>query len=171
MGATTLKIMRGSLDLETIIAGNIPDHAEEWEKAIRKMRAGMMPPPGQDRPNDRTYLALTQWLEEKIDEAAVLNPGTKTLHRMNQNEYANAIEELVGIRIDPSQYLPADSSARGFDNQAGSLTISPTLLEAYTKAAARVAKMAVGTWNSPTGEYLYCGCRQFPECSIAWHAF
>jgi len=140
----------GGLDMETIFSDEIPSHTEDWEKAIRKLRAGMMPPPGQDRPNDRQYLALTEWLEEQIDEAAVINPGTKTLHRMNQSEYANVIEELLGISIDPTQYLPADSSARGFDNQAGSLTLSPTLLEAYTKAAAQIAKMAVGFWNSPT---------------------
>lgn len=140
----------GSLDLETIFNDDIPQHAEEWEKAIRKLRAGMMPPPGQDRPGSRDYLSLTQWLENKIDAAATLNPGSKTLHRMNQSEYANVIEELLGIVIDPAVYLPADTSARGFDNQAGSLTISPTLLEAYTKAAAQIAKMAVGFWSSPT---------------------
>jgi len=139
----------GGLDMETIFSDEIPAHVEDWEKAIRKLRAGMMPPPGQDRPNDRQYLALTEWLEEQIDEEAVINPGTKTLHRLNQSEYANVIEELLGIVIDPGQFLPADSSARGFDNQAGSLTISPTLLEAYTKAAAQIAKMAVGFWSSP----------------------
>ncbi|MEK9649166.1 MAG: DUF1592 domain-containing protein, partial [Gammaproteobacteria bacterium] len=140
----------GSFDLETILGDDIASHAGEWEKAIRKLRAGMMPPPGQDRPRDRDYLRLTEWLENKIDAQAEINPGTKTLHRMNQSEYANVISELLGIEIDPSLYLPADSSARGFDNQAGSLTISPTLLEAYSRAASRIAKMAVGTWNSPT---------------------
>ena len=150
IGCHNFEDYAGSLELETILNDPLSAHAEEWEKAIRKLRAGMMPPPGQDRPNTEAYLALTEWLENRIDEAAPLNPGTKTLHRLNQSEYANAIEELLGIRIDPSLYLPADSAARGFDNQAGSLTISPTLLEAYTRAASRIARMAVGTWNSPT---------------------
>jgi hypothetical protein len=150
IGCHNFEDYAGSLEMETILNDPLSAHAEEWEKAIRKLRAGMMPPPGQDRPDTDDYLALTQWLEDRIDEAAPLNPGTKTLHRLNQSEYANAIEELLGIRIDPSLYLPADSSARGFDNQAGSLTISPTLLEAYTRAASRIARMAVGTWNSPT---------------------
>jgi hypothetical protein len=154
LGCHNFEDYAGSLDLETIFNDGISQHTEEWEKAIRKLRAGMMPPPGQDRPDDRDYLQLTEWLEEQIDEAASLNPGTKTLHRMNQSEYANAIEELLGIVIDPSAYLPADSSARGFDNQAGSLTLSPTLLEAYTKAAAQLAKMAVGYWSTP-GEITY----------------
>jgi len=150
VGCHNFEDYAGSFDLETILGDDIASHAEEWEKAIRKLRAGMMPPPGQDRPRDRDYLRLTEWLENKIDAQAEINPGTKTLHRMNQSEYANVISELLGIEIDPSLYLPADSSARGFDNQAGSLTISPTLLEAYTRAASRIAKMAVGTWNSPT---------------------
>jgi len=150
VGCHNFEDYAGSFDLETILSDDIANHSEEWEKAIRKLRAGMMPPPGQDRPNDRAYARLTEWIENKIDAEADINPGTKTLHRMNQSEYANVISELLGIEIDPSLYLPSDSSARGFDNQAGSLTISPTLLEAYTRAAARIAKMAVGTWNSPT---------------------
>ena len=150
VGCHNFEDYAGSFDLETILSDDISSHTEEWEKAIRKLRAGMMPPPGQDRPRDRDYLRLTEWIENKIDAEAEVNPGSKTLHRMNQSEYANVISELLGIEIDPSLYLPSDSSARGFDNQAGSLTISPTLLEAYTRAAARIAKMAVGTWNSPT---------------------
>ena len=150
VGCHNFEDYAGSFELETIIDDPVASHAQEWEKAIRKLRAGMMPPPGQDRPDPDTYLALTRWMEDAIDDNAPLNPGSKTLHRLNQSEYANAIAELLGIEIDPSQYLPADSSARGFDNQAGSLTISPTLLEAYTKAAARIAKMAVGFWESPT---------------------
>ena len=150
VGCHNFEDYAGSLDLETILTDAVHENPADWERAIRKLRAGMMPPPGQERPGERQYAALTEWLEDQIDDAAGLYPGTKTLHRLNQAEYANAIEELVGIQIDPSQYLPSDTSARGFDNQAGSLTISPTLLEAYTKAAAQVAKMAVGFWSSPT---------------------
>jgi len=79
-----------------------------------------------------------------------VNPGSVMLHRLNRTEYANAIRDLVGVEIDVSTLLPADTSARGFDNIAGSLTLSPTLLEAYATAAARVSRMAVGFWRSPT---------------------
>jgi hypothetical protein len=150
VGCHNFEDYAGSLDLETILQDDIGQHTEDWEKAIRKLRAGMMPPPGQDRPQGNSYLALTEWLENQIDDDAPLTPGSKTMHRMNQSEYANVIEELLGVVIDPTLYLPADSSARGFDNQAGSLTLSPTLLEAYTKAAAKIAKMSVGLWNTPT---------------------
>lgn len=150
VGCHNFEDYAGSLDLETLLTDDIPENTEEWEKAIRKMRAGMMPPPKQDRPEWNDYVELTEWLENKIDSVATINPGNKTIHRLNKSEYANAISELLGIQIDPSAYLPADSSARGFDNQAGSLTISPTLLEAYSKAAGQISKMAVGFWNSPT---------------------
>ena len=72
------------------------------------------------------------------------------LHRLNRTEYANAIRDLLDLEIDVATLLPPDDSARGFDNVAGSLTISPTLLEAYTTAATRIARMAVGFWKSPT---------------------
>ena len=72
------------------------------------------------------------------------------LHRLNRTEYANAIRDLLDLQIDVTTLLPPDDSARGFDNVAGSLTISPTLLEAYTTAATRIARTAVGFWKSPT---------------------
>jgi hypothetical protein len=140
----------GSLDLTSFINDDMSHNAETWEKVIRKLRAGMMPPPGQPRPDWTAYTALTEQLENSIDSTAVINPGALMLHRLNRVEYANAIRDLLALEIDTTTLLPADTSARGFDNNAGSLTISPTLLEAYATAAARVARMAVGYWNSPT---------------------
>jgi mono/diheme cytochrome c family protein len=129
------------------------DHAEFWEKVIRKLRAGVMPPPGIRRPPLNEYQGLRDWLETEIDRKAAargINPGYVVLHRLNRAEYANVIRELLDLEIDPAKFLPPDDSARGFDNVAGSLTISPTLLEAYTTAAARIARMAVGFWKAPT---------------------
>jgi hypothetical protein len=144
----------GGLDLEGILDQPITAHAPEWERAIRRLRAGVMPPPGQPRPAAADYMALTEFLENRIDQAATPNPGSVMLHRLNRTEYQNAIRDLIGLEIDTTTLLPADTSARGFDNIAGSLTISPTLLEAYTTAAARIARMAVGFWKSP-GEVSY----------------
>ncbi|MBV9400278.1 MAG: DUF1592 domain-containing protein [Bryobacterales bacterium] len=128
------------------------DHPEIWERVIRKLRAGMMPPAGMPRPPLNKYDALRDWLEEQMDRkaAAHSNAGSIVMHRLNRTEYANAIRDLLDLEIDVSTLLPADDSARGFDNIAGSLTISPTLIEAYNTAAARVARMAVGFWKSPT---------------------
>ncbi|MDR0779894.1 MAG: DUF1592 domain-containing protein, partial [Pseudomonadales bacterium] len=144
----------GGLDLSGIVTDDLQGHAPAWEKVIRKLRAGMMPPPGQPRPAWADYVALTETLEHAIDAQAPSNPGMVGLHRLNRSEYANAVRDLLALDIDASTLLPADTSARGFDNNAGSLTLSPTLLEAYATAAARVAKQAVGLWESP-GETVY----------------
>ena len=136
------------------------DHPEVWEKVIRKLRAGVMPPPDVRRPPLPQYDALRDWLESEIDRkaAARVNPGAVVLHRLNRTEYANVIRDLLDLDVDVASLLPADDSARGFDNVAGSLTISPTLLEAYTTAAARVSRMAVGFWKTPTEQtYLAPG--------------
>ena len=141
-----------NLSLQGVDLSRVADHAELWEKVIRKLRAGVMPPPDAPRPPLAEYEGLRDWLEAEVDRAAAKTstPGSIVLHRLNRTEYANAIRDLLDLRIDVTALLPPDDSANGFDNIAGSLTISPTLLESYTTAAARVARMAVGYWKSPT---------------------
>ena len=141
---------RGNLSLANLDLATVGDHPEMWEAVIRKLRAGMMPPPGARRPSVADYEALRHWLEAEIDRTARVEPGTKVLHRLNRTEYANVIRDLLDLEVDPATLLPADDSSRGFDNIAGSLTISPTLLETYVTAATKVARMAVGYWSTPT---------------------
>jgi hypothetical protein len=152
VGCHNGKAKVANFSLENADLGAVGDHPEIWERVIRKMRAGMMPPPGLPRPPLETYEEVRDWLESEIDRnaAAHPNPGSVIMHRLNRTEYANAIRDLLDLQIDVAALLPPDDSARGFDNVAGSLTISPTLLEAYTAAAARIARMAVGFWKSPT---------------------
>ena len=141
-----------NLSLERLDLSTVGDHPELWEKVVRKLRAGVMPPPDMKRPPLAEYEALRDWLEAEIDRkaGARVNPGSVVLHRLNRTEYANVVRDLLDLEIDVATLLPPDDSARGFDNIAGSLTISPTLLEAYTTAATRVARMAVGYWKTPT---------------------
>jgi mono/diheme cytochrome c family protein len=141
-----------NLSLEASDLTGVGDHPELWEKVVRKLRAGVMPPPEVKRPPLPQYEALRDWLETEIDRQAAthINPGSVGLHRLNRTEYANVIRDLLDLEVDVTTLLPPDDSARGFDNVAGSLTLSPTLLEAYTTAATRVARMAVGFWKTPT---------------------
>ena len=152
VGCHNDKTRVANFSLEKADLASAGDHPEIWEQVIRKLRAGMMPPPGIPRPPLATYEGLRDWLESEVDKKAAAhpNPGSIVLHRLNRTEYKNAIRDLLDLDIDVATLLPADDSARGFDNIAGSLTISPTLLEAYTSAAARIARMAVGFWKSPT---------------------
>src|SRR5262249_26655020 len=111
---------------------------------------GMMPPTGNPRPERATYVALASWLETELDKhpAEVLPPPG--LHRMNRAEYGNAIRDLLSLDIDSSQFLPADDSSRGFDNQAGTLGLSPALLESYLSAAGKISRLALGEVEAPT---------------------
>ncbi len=144
------KTRTAGLSLERDL-NTVGDDAEVWEKVVRKLRAGVMPPPGMRRPPLADYEGLRDWLESAIDLKAAthVNPGSVVLHRLNRVEYANAIRDLLDLEIDATTLLPSDDSARGFDNIAGSLTISPTLLESYITAATRIARMAVGFWKLP----------------------
>jgi cytochrome c5 len=144
------KTKTANLTLEKLDLATVGDHADVWEKVVRKLRAGVMPPPGIRRPDLAAYNGLTEWLEAQIDRKAKTNPGSVVLHRLNRSEYAAAVRDLLDLEIDPATLLPPDDSSRGFDNVAGSLTISSTLLESYANAAAKVARMAVGYWKTPT---------------------
>jgi len=145
------RVKTANLSLQGLDLTKAADQAEVWEKVIRKLRAGMMPPPDVARPPLPEYEGLRDWLETEIDRGAMARtaPGAVVLHRLNRTEYANAIRDLLDLQIDATTLLPPDDSANGFDNIAGSLTISPTLLESYTTAAARVVRMAIGSWKSP----------------------
>ena len=106
-----------------------------------------MPPTGRPRPDASTYDSVASWLEGDIDSAAVArpNPGrTETVHRLNRTEYQNAVRDLLDVEIDASKLLPADDQSYGFDNIAGVLKMSPTLLERYMSAAREVTRLAIG---------------------------
>jgi hypothetical protein len=113
---------------------------------IRKLRAGMMPPAGAKRPDADTLAALTGALEARMDEFAAVNPnpGFRPSQRLNRAEYARAIKDLLGLDVDVTAFLPADTISHGFDNVADSQRLSPTLLEGYLRAASQISRLAVG---------------------------
>ena len=121
-------------------------HSDTFEKVVRKLRAGLMPPQGARRPPADALNGFVTWLEESLDAAAEKspNPGRPMLHRLNRTEYANAIRDLLGLEVDPSTLLPPDDSAYGFDNVSDVLGVSPSLQERYLAAAARISALAVG---------------------------
>ena len=116
------------------------------EKVVRKLRAGMMPPPGSPRPDDATLAGLASWLESELDRAWSISPdpGRPLLHRLNQAEYSAAIRDLLHLRVDAGSLLPPDDSTYGFDNIADVLRVSPALMERYLFAARNVSALAVG---------------------------
>ena len=146
------RLKTANFSIENADLAAIGEHAELWEKVVRKLRAGVMPPPDVRRPPLDQYEGLRDFLEAELDRNAAARPypGAVVLHRLNRTEYGNAVRDLLDLSVDVTSLLPPDDAAHGFDNIAGSLTISPTLLESYTTAAARVARMAVGYWKTPT---------------------
>jgi hypothetical protein len=126
------------------------DHPERSvalaEKVIRKLNVKMMPPPGKDRPDTATVKLFTTSLAGRVDDYAKVHPdlGNPPLHRMNRAEYANTIHELFGLDVDADKLLPSDDMSHGFDNMADVLTLSPALMDAYVRAAAKISRVALG---------------------------
>ena len=124
--------------------------AEVWEKVVRKVHTGTMPPANMPQPSPDDRRALLTWLETSLDAASAArpNPGrTDTLRRLNRTEYQNAIRDLLALDIDAASLLPADDSGHGFDNvTVGDLP--PTLLDRYISAAQKISRLAIGSTDS-----------------------
>ncbi len=133
--------MLDKLDVE-----DVSKDAEVWEKVVRKLQTGAMPPAGAPRPDQADYLSLTSHLESELDSAwtANPNPGRAVAHRLNRAEYANVIRDLLSIEVDDESLLPPDIAGHGFDNNAEVLSVSPLLLERYMSAAENISRLAIG---------------------------
>jgi len=144
------RLKTAGLTLESIDTANIAGAPDIWEKVVRKVRVGMMPPQGSPAPDAASRAALVSWLTCELDAhaAAHPDPGRPLVHRLNRAEYGNAIRDLLDLEIDPASLLPADDSAYGFDNVADVLGVSPVLLERYLSAAGKVSALAVGDPDS-----------------------
>ena len=145
------RLKTGNLALDAPELTNVAGHADVWEKVVRKVRAGMMPPAGLPRPDAASRNALVASLESTLDTAARANPnpGRPLAHRLNRAEYANAVRDLLALDVDVTSMLPPDDSSGGFDNNADVLGVSPVLLESYLTAAERISALALGDPKTP----------------------
>ncbi len=141
------------LALDDVDVNNVGEHPEVWEKVVRKLRVGAMPPQPRPRPDKETYDGFRRWLEDELDRAAEANPDpgrTQAFHRLNRTEYSNVVRDLLDLDVDVSEWIPADAPDRhGFDNNAGALSLSPALLERYVSAARKISRLAMG--SPPSG--------------------
>jgi hypothetical protein len=138
------------LQLDTLDPANVIKDGAKWELVVRKLRAGMMPPAGVRRPDAPIYDSMISYLEGELDKNTAVNMPPPGLHRLNRTEYANMVRDMLDLDIDPAQYLPSDDSTSGFDNIAGALGLSSTLVEAYVTAAQKISRLAVGDAEAPT---------------------
>ena len=136
------------LTLDTLDLADVGGHAAEWERVVRKLRGGVMPPAGRPRPAPADLDGFLDWLEGELDAnwAATRDPGrTATFHRLNRTEYRNAVRDLLAVDLDADDFLPADDSSFGFDNIGGILRMSQALMARYLAAARTIARLAVGS--------------------------
>ncbi len=158
-------LLTGNTTLQGFEVENAADNAQIAERMIVKLRAGMMPPPGMPRPGGDSLVALVETLENTLDEVAARNPnpGSRTFQRLNRAEYEASVEDLFGLGIDAGLYLPLDTKSANFDNIADVQMLSPTLMDAYLKAAAEVSRLAVGNLEALPSEVTYSKSGYFSQ--------
>jgi len=146
IGCHNDKLKSGNFSWTKIDLAHVDQSAEQAEKAIRMLHAGMMPPPGMPRPDPAAIKTFVTALETGIDRAAAVrpDPGSPALHRLNRNEYHNSIRDLLGLDVDVQSLLPPDDMSHGFDNMTEVLRVSPALMEGYIRAGDRISREAAG---------------------------
>ncbi len=162
------KARTGGLSLQALDLNTPERSAETWEKVIRKLRTGAMPPPGLPRPDPAAADGLAAYLETSLDRAASAtpNPGHASMHRLNRTEYANAVRDLLALDVDAAALLPPDDESSGFDNIADVLRMSPSLMERYLSASWNISREAVGDMNIASATTTY---RVRPDLSQDQH--
>jgi mono/diheme cytochrome c family protein len=145
------------VSFEGMTAASVAQHADVFEKAVRKLRGRVMPPPGSRQPDAVTADGLVAWLETTLDKAAGQShiPDTIVLHRLNRKEYSNAVRDLLDVDFDATTVLPADDVVDGFDNIAAGLQVSPSFIEQYVIAARAVAVKALGKADARPGGWTF----------------
>ena len=150
-GCHNNKAKTGGVSFEGIIssgnpAASLAQDPELFEKAVRKLRGRVMPPPGAKQPDGKAVDSLVAWLEDSLDK--VPHPEHITdqvvLHRLNREEYENAVRDLIRVKVNSAELLPQDDTAQGYDNIASALQVSPSFIEQYVHAAHNVAVEALG---------------------------
>ena len=148
---------QGNMSLESFAVAAAADHAALAEKMIRKLRTGLMPPPGGRRPDDATLAGLAELLETQTDghAAASPNPGRRTFQRLNRAEYERSVRDLLTIDVDAGDYLPLDTKSANFDNIADAQRLSATLMQGYLGAASEISRLAIGNATAAASESTY----------------
>jgi mono/diheme cytochrome c family protein len=148
----------GGLALDVLNLQSAPDDAQVWEKALRKLRGHLMPPPGAPQPPQADIDSFTAWMESTLDSHPKgPTAGYVPVQRLNRTEYAASVKTLLGVDVNEKDILPQDVQVEGFDNIASVLTTSPAFLDQYLDAARRVAKRAVGDMAPPISDWPFKG--------------
>jgi hypothetical protein len=146
VGCHNTRTKIGGLALDNLDVNAAPNDAETWEKALRKLRGHLMPPPGSPQPPQKDIDSFVSWMETSLDtHPKGPKAGYVPIQRMNRTEYASAVKALTGVDVNVKDVLPQDIQVDGFDNIAAALSVSPAFLDQYISSARLVAKLAVGS--------------------------
>ena len=156
VGCHNSRVRTGGIAFDSLDLQSVADDAQVWEKALRKLRGRLMPPPGAPQPSQKDIDSFTAWMENNLDtHAKGPRAGYVPIQRLNRTEYAATVKALVGVEVKAAEILPQDIQVGGFDNIAVALSVSPAFLDQYVTAARQIAKLAVGSANPKISNVKY----------------
>src|SRR5258708_2155871 len=99
------RLKTAGFTFEALDTSNVAANADVFEKIVRRLRSGTMPPEGRPKPDHAVVESVLAELETALDHAASVNPnpGRIVSHRLNRTEYVNTIKDLLDLEIDGNQ--------------------------------------------------------------------
>ena len=156
VGCHNSRVKTGGIAFDGLDLQSAADDAQVWEKALRKLRGRLMPPPGTPQPSQKDIDSFTAWMENNLDSHAKgPKAGYVPVQRLNRTEYAATVKALVGVEVKATEILPQDIQVGGFDNIAVALSVSPAFLDQYITGARQIAKLAVSSPNPRVSNVKY----------------
>jgi mono/diheme cytochrome c family protein len=156
VGCHNARLKSGGIAFDVLDLQAAATDAQTWEKALRKLRGRLMPPPGAPQPPQKDIDSFVAWMENDLDtHAKGPKAGYVPVERLNRTEYAASVKALVGVEVNAKDVLPQDIQVEGFDNIAAALSVSPAFLSQYITAARQVAKLAIGSPNPRVSNVKY----------------
>ncbi len=129
-----LRIDQLSRDFPSGVDGHL------WGEIVERINAGEMPPSDEPQPTEEEIAAAISQLNLRISEGRALRLAARPSvahYRLSRREYQNTVYDLLGVRYDPTEpgQLNADPRWLGYERVGSLLTLSPSHVERYYRAA------------------------------------
>ena len=127
--------------------------SHQWAEAVEKVNSGEMPPKKEKKPTQDEIAGFVTSLDARLKDGRAARMAARPAvahYRLSRREYQNTVYDLLGVRYDPTKpgELNEDTRWHGFERIGSELSLSPSHVDRYYRAAELVLDRAFPSANS-----------------------